>query len=477
MFGAKKFVLPAWSGSLSAQLLVLTAVFVMVAEVLIYAPSVANYRLNWLRDRIAAAHLAVLALETTPIEALNDELKRNLLARVGVMSIGVERPDRRLMLYVTPPGPVDRTTDVGVTRIFGSIGDAFAAMARAGPTVLRVTGPVPQQPDIRVEVVLDESALREAMYVYSHNILLLSVIISLITATCLFVALRGMLIRPIRRITEQVTEFAHDPENPQTGVKPTARRDEIGIAQSVLVEMQHDIRASLRQRRQLAALGSAVSKINHDLRGILSTAVLVSDRLAGLDEPRVRAMAPPLVQAIDRAINLCTQTLDFARDEGPQLSRTRFRLAGLVDEVAADLCVLGEARAGEMSADDGPPLRLVNGIGADLVVEADRDQLYRVFANLARNALEAGAQKVTVSRAANGADGPLAVEVGDDGPGLASAAQKGLFTPFAGSARKGGTGLGLVIARDVMRAHGGDIALLRTGDAGTVFRLTLPKGE
>lgn len=471
MFGAKKFVLPGWSGSLSAQLLVLTIVFVMVAEVLIYAPSVANYRLNWLRDRIAAAHLAVLALETTPVEALTDDLKRTLLARVGVMSIGVERPERRLMLYVTPPGPVDRSVDVGVTRIFGSIADAFAAMARTGPTVLRVTGPVPQQPRIQVEVVLDETALREAMYVYSRNILLLSIVISLITATCLFVALRGMLIRPIRRITEQVTEFAHDPENPQTGVKPTTRRDEIGIAESVLVEMQSDVRASLRQRRQLAALGSAVSKINHDLRGILSTAVLVSDRLAGLDEPRVRAMAPPLVQAIDRAINLCTQTLDFARDEGPQLRRTRFRLADLVDEVAADLSVLGEASAG-----DGPAPRLVGEIGAEIVVEADRDQLYRVFANLARNAFEAGARAVTVSHAAAG-DGPLTVDVGDDGPGLASAARKGLFTPFAGSARKGGTGLGLVIARDVMRAHGGDIELLRTSDDGTVFRLTLPKGK
>ena len=128
------------------------------------------------------------------------------------------------------------------------------------------------------------------MYGYSRNILLLSIVISLITATCLYVALQTLLVRPIRRITQQVTEFAEDPENPVTGVSPTTRSDEIGIAQSVLVEMQNDVRNSLRQRRQLAALGSAVSKINHDLRGILSTAVLVSDRLAGLDDPRVKAM-------------------------------------------------------------------------------------------------------------------------------------------------------------------------------------------
>ena len=469
MFGAKQFVLPVWSRSLSARLLVLTVVFVMVAEVLIYAPSVANFRLNWLRDRIAAAQLAVVALESTPVEALNEARKQALLDRAGVMSIGLNRADRRLMLYVTPPGAVDLTIDIAGKPGLTSIGAAFATMARGGSVLVRVVGPSPDGDAAQVEVILDEAVLREKMYGYSRNILLLSIVISLITATCLYVALQTLLVRPIRRITQQVTEFAEDPENPVTGVSPTTRSDEIGIAQSVLVEMQNDVRNSLRQRRQLAALGSAVSKINHDLRGILSTAVLVSDRLAGLDDPRVKAMAPPLVQAIDRAINLCTQTLNFARDEGPQLHRSRFRLADLVDEVAAELSILGDAAA------NLPAPCLDNRVPADIIVEADRDQLYRVFANLARNAFEARARTVTVTHDRAGADATLVIDVADDGPGLASTARKGLFTPFSGSARQGGTGLGLVIARDVMRAHGGDIQLLRTGDAGTVFRLALPR--
>jgi signal transduction histidine kinase len=474
MFGAKKFVLPVWSRSLSARLLVLTVVFVMVAEVMIYAPSVANFRLSWLRDRIAAAQLAVVALEATPADALNEARKQALLDRAGVMSIGLNRPDRRLMLFVEPPGLVELTIDIAGKPGLASIGAAFATMARSGPVLVRVVGPAPLAHmsvggASQVEVILDEAVLRESMYGYSRNILLLSIVISLITATCLYVALQSLLVRPIRRITQQVTEFAEDPENPDTGVAPTTRSDEIGIAQSVLVEMQHDVRHSLRQRRQLAALGSAVSKINHDLRGILSTAVLVSDRIAGLDDPRVKAMAPPLVQAIDRAINLCTQTLNFARDEGPQLHRSRFRLAELIDEVAAELTILGDGAANQ------PAPRVDDRVPADIVVEADRDQLYRVFANLARNAFEARARTVTVMLATGGSEAVRVVDVADDGPGLASTARKGLFTPFSGSARQGGTGLGLVIARDVMRAHGGDVALLRTGDDGTVFRLTLPR--
>ena len=470
MFGAKKFVLPVWSRSLSARLLVLTVVFVMVAEVLIYAPSVANFRLNWLRDRIAAAQLAMLALEAAPAEALNESLKQRLLDSAGVRSIGLDQPDRRLLLFVTPPGAIERTIDVSQSPPLQSIGAAFATMLRSGSVMVRVVGPALYGGETaRVEVVLDEGELRRALYTYSRNILVLSIVISLITATCLYVALQRLMVRPIRNITARVMEFADDPENPETGVVPSTRRDEIGIAQSVLAEMQDDVRNSLRQRRQLAALGSAVSKINHDLRGILSTAVLVSDRLAGLDEPRVRAMAPPLVQAIDRAINLCTQTLNFARDEGPQLKRSRFRLAELVDEVADELTILGDGDSGRQ----GP--NLIAEVPTDIVVEADRDQLYRVFVNLARNAFEARAHTVTVKQAMPAADTRLVIDVADDGPGLASAAQKGLFKPFAGSARQGGTGLGLVIARDVMRAHGGDIELLRTGDAGTVFRLTLPR--
>ena len=71
-------------------------------------------------------------------------------------------------------------------------------------------------------------------------------------------------------------------------------------------------------------------------------------------------------------------------------------------------------------------------------------------------------------------DGALTIDVADDGPGLPEKAREHLFQPFAGSAREGGTGLGLVIAREVVHAHGGEIELARTGDDGTVFRLRFP---
>ncbi len=381
------------------------------------------------------------------------------------MAIVLTRPDRRLLLYTRPPPPVEITVDLREGSLIGDIGNAFATLARRGDGVMRVIGRSQQNPSMIVEVVLNEAQLRAEMFTYSRNILLLSIIISLFTATLLYLALQWLMVRPMRRITEGITEFSRDPQNAAAGVEPSTRDDEIGVAQSVLVEMQNDLRASLKQQERLAALGSAVSKINHDLRGILSTAVLMSDRLSALDSPEVKRISGPLIQSIDRAINLCTQTLNFVRDEGPELHRGRFRLTELIDEVAADLLVLDEGQAAVNSVAPA----FANDIPSEVVVEADRDQLYRVFANLTRNASQVGAR--------GSDDKNLVVDEADDGPGMEKSAREGLFKAFAGSARKGGTGLGLVIVRDVMRAHGGEIELLSSDDTGTVFRLTLPRAD
>ncbi len=454
--------------SLSGKLLLLTIAFVMLAEFLIYAPSLADFRMTWLDDRIAAGHLAASVLEATTEDLVSTEMKAELLDQAGAYAIILRRPDRRLLLYTAPPPNVEVDVDLRSTTFSGRVRDAFAVLARPSNRVLRVLGPAPRDADLLIEMVIDEAELRAAMITYSRNILLLALIISLITAALLFFTLQLVMVRPMRRIADGVVDFSRDPEDSQAGVKAGNRRDEIGVIQSVLVDMQADLRAALKQREHLAALGSAVVKINHDLRGILSTAVLVSERLGRLQDPEVQRITPPLMQAIDRAINLCTQTLTFARDEGPQLHYGRFRLHELVDDVAADLAVLSEG-ASEVG----------NQIPPALIVEADREQLYRVFANLARNAFQAGASCVRIRPCADDRDpapagAGLAISVGDDGPGLTRAAIDHLFKPFAGSARAGGTGLGLVIARDVMRAHGGDIDLAATGDTGTEFRLTFP---
>jgi signal transduction histidine kinase len=69
------------------------------------------------------------------------------------------------------------------------------------------------------------------------------------------------------------------------------------------------------------------------------------------------------------------------------------------------------------------------------------------------------------------------IEVCDNGPGIPPSVHAKLFQPFATAARSGGSGLGLAIARDLARAHGGDIVLVSTGDDGTVLRIEIPDSE
>jgi signal transduction histidine kinase len=221
----------------------------------------------------------------------------------------------------------------------------------------------------------------------------------------------------------------------------------------------------MRQSRRLAALGAAIAKINHDLRNSLTTAMLVSDRLTGSEDPDVKRLLPKLFGAIDKAVNLCSQTLNFARQGSPLLAPSCFSLRDLIDEVDAAV----------QSSDLGEHgVHWVNSVDREIIVEADREQLFRVINNLGRNAVQAGAKLITVAVQPK-PQNAVCIKIQDDGPGLPQKARDNLFTPFAGSTKKDGTGLGLVIARDVMRAHGGDLNVLRSDDSGTIFGIELPE--
>lgn len=461
---------------LSARLLVLTVFFVMLSEFLIWAPSVSRYRKVYLEQHVDTAHLAMLALAATPDGMVSEKMEDQLLAHADAYGVALKRPGWKLLMLSTKmPDKIDLTIDLSKDHYMRWMMDAFDTMIQDENRILRVMGTSSRDPTVVVEVVLDETPMREAMYAYSGRIMQLSIVISLITAGLVYLSLQWLLVRPMRRITRSMTAFNDNPENESTTIAPTSRRDEIGVAQRALAAMQTQIRTALRQKTRLATLGAAVAKINHDLRNSLATAVLVSDRLADIDDPEVQKVTPRLYTAIDRAVNLCSQTLNYVGNDLPSLQPSRFRLHDLVSEVGTALGVLG----GEMEGAVGGAVEGKNGsmdwlvqMSPDLEVIADREQLFRVLSNLGLNAVEAGARSLRV--VAHNTEGKILIEVVDDGPGLPNRAQKRLFEPFAGSVREGGTGLGLVIARDIMRAHGGDIILKSTGNEGTTFCLELP---
>ncbi len=452
---------------LSARLLVLTVFFVMLSEFLIWAPSVSRYRKVYLEQHVDTAHLAILALAATPDGMVSKELEELLLTHADAYGVALKRPGWKLLMLGTKmPPKIDLTIDLSQGRFLSWMRDAFDTLIQDENRILRVMGLSSRDPTVVVEVVLDETPMREAMYEYSGRIVQLSIVISLITAGLVYLSLQWLLVRPMRRITMSMTAFNANPENEAITIAPTSRSDEIGIAQRALAAMQTQIRTALRQKTRLATLGAAVAKVNHDLRNSLATAVLVSDRLADIDDPEVKKVTPRLYKAIDRAVNLCSQTLNYVADDLPALQPSRFRLHDLVSEVGTAL--------GAVEGKNGSLDWLIQ-VSENLDVIADREQLFRVLNNLGLNAMEAGARSIRVL--AHDREGAVLIEIIDDGPGLPNRARQKLFEPFAGSVRDGGTGLGLVIARDIMRAHGGDISLKSTGDEGTTFRLELPAGD
>lgn len=450
---------------LSARLLLLTVLFVMLAEVLIYAPSISRYRKVYFEDKIAAAHLATLALEATPDNMVSRELENELLDHVGSYGVVLHEGEKRMLaLRHEMPPAIDASYDTTMKNVVMWIWDAFAVMAREDRRVIRAMGPSPKNPNVVVEVVFDEWPLRMAMVDYSTRILQLSLVISFVTAGLVYAALHFLTIRPMRRITQAMTDFRANPEDKSAFLRPSTRSDEVGVAERELAAMQDDLRAALKQKDRLAALGAAVAKINHDLRNSLSTAVLVSDKLANIQDPEVKKVTPKLYDAIDRAVTICSQTLNYVRAERPVLDPQPFFLRELVAELASAL-----------HHDWNPDgFTVDNAVPMDLDFTADRDQLFRALFNLAANARQAGAARVTVAASRMG--DVVMIDIADNGPGLSDKARENLFKPFKGSTRKGGAGLGLIIVRDVVRAHGGAVELAGTGPDGTVFRLHLPAG-
>ena len=468
MAGFSLSVLSRAARGLSARLLVLTVLFVLLGEVFIYVPSIARHRLVFLQERIDAARIAALAVEASPDGMVTEELRAALLARSGVEAVSLKRPgSRRLVLSGDMPAEIDVSFDLRAATPIGLIAHAADALRHGGDRTIRVMGVAPgDSSDTVVDIVLPEAPMFASMLDYSGRILVLSIILAFVVAGLVYLSLHWLMVLPLGRMTDSLVSFRRTPEDAAATIKVSGRRDEIGLAQRELQVMQRRVRAALRQRARLAAVGAGVAKINHDLRNMLATAAVLTDRLAAARDPEVQRLAHPLVAAIDRAIALCTHTLSFTTGRLPVPQRTTFALATLVDEVRAALPIgAGDAVAWH------------NEVPPTLTVTADRDQLYRVIINLTHNAIQAlacrdGGGRVRIGAWRDADD--TVVEVADSGPGIPPPVRDHLFEAFAGGGRGDGTGLGLAIARDLVRNHGGDIRLERSDPSGTAFRLRVP---
>lgn len=454
--------------TLSGRFLLLTMLFVMLAEVLIFVPSVARFREDYILSRLERAQIASLALLATD-EMIDENLERELLENAEVFNVVLRRDEVRQLVLSSPiPAPIWQSYDLRDAPAWQLIRDAIACLLDPTDRIIRVIGDPVKQAGLLIEATMDTAPMRAAMIDYGLRILGLSAVISAFTAALLFLAVRQVLVAPIRRLVAQMRLYAEAPEDARRVIEPDARVAELREAEEALQSMEHQLTGALKQKERLAQLGGGVAKVSHDLRNILTTAQLLADRMERSDDPMVKRAAPKLVGSISRAVALCESTLAFGKAEEPPPVLARFKLAVLVrDIVESERLAAGDAA-----------VEFVTDVPASFTIRADQEQLHRVLTNLVRNArqaIEASERPGTIEIGAGEEEKGWWIRVGDTGPGLPERARDHLFTPFQGSFRKGGTGLGLAIAAELVRGHGGHLELLKTGPEGTEFILHLPR--
>jgi signal transduction histidine kinase len=237
--------------------------------------------------------------------------------------------------------------------------------------------------------------------------------------------------------------------------------------QQKLVHRNEELAVALQLRADLTSL------IVHDFKNPLSIVMGCGDMIAWDAEERgltsIQEMATDIVNSAIRLKNFTETLLEVARLEGdaarPKLSI--FAVADVTSQIASDI--------GRLARRTG--VEIVTRVSPDLVVQADRDWVYRVLQNLVDNALKyAPSSSRIMLRAAVERQGWVRVEVADQGPGIPAEHRQRIFDKFAqlkGAERKG-TGLGLAFCRMAIEAHGGSIRVADGDGPGAVFAFTLP---
>jgi signal transduction histidine kinase len=462
---------PSFFAGLRGRLLVLTAVFVLFAELLIYPVLAGMSRDNWLAQRGQAAQIAALAVEAAPDGRVSEELSRQLLAQAQVVSVAVQGEDFRELILAPS---MDITGDLVTVDLrqrggLASMAGAFGHMFSPDGRFLRIVLTPSMTQDAEMEVIVPESALKAALLGFSRTLLIVSLVISAVAGAMVYFAIYRLAVRPMQGLTRSIVRFARDPEGADVEfVSGPGAAEEMKRANTALQTMQKTVSAAFRQRKRLADLGEAMAKINHDLRNSLSAAQIVSEGLAQSDDPRVKRAAPRLERALERAIGLAEATLSYGSAEPARPNLQTVNIVPALEEASAE------------GLTGWPDIEWSLEAPKTLSAAADTDHVHRIVVNLVRNAARAISEQS--GRSAQGQiharafreNGSVVVEIADNGPGIPQMVMGRLFQPFSGRASRDGAGLGLAISRELARGMNGELELVNSSPSGARFSLRVP---
>lgn len=276
--------------------------------------------------------------------------------------------------------------------------------------------------------------------------ILMGLLITLALLAPLVWIMARRLTRPIRLFAGAAQRLGADPDAPPVVLSGPR---EVRTAMAAFNDMQDRIRRHVAERTQ------TIAAVAHDLRTPLT-------RLRFRAEQAAPGLRDRMAADIEEMDALITHALAYARGEAQVQTRIRLNLSRLTRETVRDFAETGAA--------------VVMTGRKTIEAAGDPVALRRALANLIDNAVQfAGAARVRVEADSNS----VSVLIEDDGPGVLSDQIEALFEPFSRGERSrnrqtGGAGLGLAVARQIARAHGGEVALINRPEGGLTARLTLP---
>ena len=206
---------------LQSKLITLTIIFVMLAEVLAFVPSVANTRLRWLEDRLNTAAAASIVFESQQVTELSAKVQSDTLMSTGTKAIILRKDGTsRIVASEEMPPAISASYDLDNTGPLAAIMDAFETLIWGGDRIIRVLGAVGESNDFQIELIISDDQLRHAMLIYSRNVLFISLIIAAITAGLLFFTINRLMLQPIRRLTWSMQNFSDNPADATRIIKP-----------------------------------------------------------------------------------------------------------------------------------------------------------------------------------------------------------------------------------------------------------------
>ena len=446
------------SHSLSRRMVLVILGFIAFAQILILIPTLPQFHKSEIQSRMR--ELAFMA-ELRRLEADNAESHTPIPegCGIGLLSNNGEKiwlGSAKTIAAVRNIDPILWKDD-----FFNQIPLTFSALFSVDemPVVYRVnTSKITSsgvharlKRDFVVDVILPRDIASNALRLQVLKSVGLILFLSLLIGLPFAYIFHHRVSKPIKTLIKDMTEFAEDPYQPRSGGIYDTDETIITEAQQALNILQTATRRELVQRDKLASLGEAVTKVNHDMRNVLSSAMLVSDSLEQSDDPKVKKSSKVVNTAIERAVLLCGQMLTFIKTP-ESITPKQSEIAKIIEECAEEMNVRIDY--------EGPEQLLVDGA-----------YFFRLIHNLVNNAARAGADHITIAIWKAGSFAVM--DISDNGPGMDENTKALIFKPFAGST-KGSSGLGLCISRDIAIAHGGDLRLTRSNENGSEFRLRLP---